>query len=80
MNEEEKRALMRAIEEDQQDAAIRDKIREYEAAMMDHAMSMRARYNAYIKVGFPEGQAFALCVNYMAMLFQAAQNRPDNRR
>lgn len=76
MNEEERNELRRMIEDEQEDARLRDKVREIEKANLESAMHLRGMYNSYIRVGFSEMQAFSICMNYQMFVLQQALNKP----
>lgn len=78
MDEKERRILREAMELEQEEGYIRDKIREIETQRLEAAIFLRGNYNAYLKVGFPADQAFTMILNDSAMMFQAFINKSRN--
>lgn len=78
MNEDERRALREAMELEQEEGYIADKLHYVERQQLDYAIMLRAKYNTYVKAGFSEEQAFVMMLNYNAMMFQAMFNKSDN--
>ena len=78
MDDEERRYLREAMELEQEEGYIRDKLKKEKKQQLEVAIFLRARYESYMKVGFTEDKAFALMVNDSALLYQAMFRKSDD--
>ena len=80
MSEEELNELRRMMQEEQYEGALRDKMRETNKSFFEVALQLRSMYEANIRAGFNEWQAYGLSVNYMNFLLSSNYNRMPPKR
>lgn len=68
------------MQEEQYEGALRDKMRETNKAFLEVALQLHSMYEANIRVGFNEWQAYGLCVNYMNFILSSNYNQEPPKR
>lgn len=75
MDRDEMEELRRMVQEEQYEGALRDRVRQADRANYEVALNLRSAYNAYVRAGFDEAQAFFLCVRNMELSIYLANNK-----
>lgn len=76
MDERERNELRRMMQEEQYEGELRDRMREIGKANFEAALHLRSMYDAYLRAGFSEQQAFTICIRYVEIVFWSNVKTP----